>query len=74
MKVKYVLHDGVGDVIKDLVEMYDKGQIEGIMLCIKTSNDETWTIWSGMNHIEKLGALEVLKDDMKRIANRERDE
>lgn len=70
MKQSFVLYDGIGDVIRDLVEMYDEGKLTGIMVCVKTVNEEIMSIASGMNYAERIGVLKILEDDIKGFANK----
>ena len=65
--MSFCLRNDAGDVVRDIVDAYDKGEIEGVIVLMKKA-DETWTQVAGMTYIERLGALEVIKDDMKAIA------
>lgn len=67
--MKIIFHEKVADIIKDIVEDFDNGKLEGIMI-IKKVNDEIWTTFANMTYLERLGALEVLKDDFKMLANK----
>lgn len=70
---KFILYEEIGDVVNDIVSAYDNGKIRGIMVCI-LGDDNVSTIWSGMNYLERRGAVEVIREDMQMIANKRREE
>ena len=65
MKTKFVMHEGIAEMLKDLSEMYDKGEIEGMVVLVNMSNKkDIWYSWSNMSSIERFGILEYLKQLM----------
>jgi hypothetical protein len=71
--MSFKLHDDIGDLLRDAVEAYDKGELGGVIIFMK-KGDETWTNSAGMSFIERLGAVELLREDMRATANTREDD
>ncbi len=66
-KPKFILHDDIAGVVRDVVDLFDAGKIEGLMVIVKVPG-EIRTITCEMSYIEKLGAIEMLRDNIKDVA------
>lgn len=74
--MKIIFKGEIAEIIKDIIEDFDNGRLEGLMLIKKIRkgmDGEVWTTYSGMSYLERLGALEVLRDDFKIEANQSHD-
>jgi len=64
LKSSFILNESVSEMINDLTKMFDAGEIEGMIVLIKKP-DELQCNWTNMDYLERRGALEMMKDDMK---------
>jgi len=63
MTTKIVYLDRVGELMSYLVSKYERGEVEGMVVCIK-NRDQSFEIgWSNLDYIERLGLLEAAKGD-----------
>lgn len=55
----------VGEIIDELNAAFEKGEIEGLIVCIKYKQDGMFAIgWTeSLSYIERLGLLEAAKGD-----------
>jgi hypothetical protein len=56
------LDQEVADIIRELVELYDSGKLDGLMVVAKVG-DEVQHSYGGMSFLERLGAIQVMQID-----------
>lgn len=62
---KIVRFDTIGEVLDELQEQYDKGNVQGLVIAFVDKDGHTMTTAQGnISFIEKLGLVEVAKQDI----------
>lgn len=69
------MHESVGEVLKDLTEMYDSGKIDGIYVIVnRADNTDVWFSCANFNYLERLGIAEFLRSEsVARMLNKNED-
>ena len=62
---KIIRFDTMGETIAELQEMYDNDSIQGLLIAVVDKDNHTLTTAQGnLSFIEKLGLVEVAKQDI----------
>ena len=70
--VKRLINNGNVEILEQLTQLYETGEVEGVIIAVKLENGEFITGNSGtLSYLEKLGLAHEIANDIRYLAELE---